>query len=403
MTTIGIFGVAAVGAALAMPQARPLSAPTGSPELIETGPTGTTFVMSETRYQRFVEETGKANPDFVAIQKKPAGLSPGARFGINLTLRGKILSWVIDGDENDGYVLYADWNGNGDLTDDPPLRFDRVDGKYSLRVQREERDGDVTYPVAMKLVLDWVVPPGKTEKQLALKNYNRTTRTGQLVPAEGGKPIAFRLTGSSGFYAQSFNSVAFDLNADGAFDADTEVFRVSEKYVNVGDTSYEFAVDPHGRSLTLTPLAEHRPSRVALTAGSPAPVFTFTDLDGRARTLSEYRGKVVLLDFWGVWCAPCVAAAPGLVAIYEKFHDRGFEIIGIDMGDTREKMTTFTEGRKMRWAETMEVDKGPIQTLYRITGFPTYYLLDAEGKIRSAATGSADALERELEALLGGR
>jgi hypothetical protein len=91
------------------------------------------------------------------------------------------------------------------------------------------------------------------------------------------------------------------------------------------------------------------------------------------------------------------------VAVYEKFHDRGFEIIGIDLGDTREKMTTFTEGRKMRWAETMEVDKGPIQTLYRITGFPTYYLLDAEGKIRSAATGSADALERELEALLGGR
>ena len=135
--------------------------------------------MSETRYQRFVEETGKANPDFVAIEKKPAGLTPQARFGINLTLRGKILSWVIDGDENDGYVLYADWNGNGDLTDDSPLRFDRVDGKYSLRVQREERDGDVTYPVAMKLVLDWVVPPGKTEKQLALKNYNRTTRAGQ--------------------------------------------------------------------------------------------------------------------------------------------------------------------------------------------------------------------------------
>ena len=121
---------------------------------------------------------------------------------------------------------------------------------------------------------------------------------------------------------------------------------------------------------------------MALTAGSPAPVFTFTDLDGRARTLSEYRGKVVLLDFWGVWCAPCVAAAPGLVAIYEKFHGRGFEIIGIDMGDTREKMTTFTEARKMRWPETMEADKGPIQTLYRITGFPTYFLLDAEGKIR---------------------
>src|SRR5262249_40430990 len=208
-------------------------------------------------------------------------LSARARFGINLSLRGKILSWAVDGDETDGYLLFADWNGNGDLSDDTAMRFERVDGKYTVRTQREERDGAVTYPVSMKLMLDWIVPPGKTEKQLALKIYNRTTRSGVLAPP-GGRPVAFRLTGSAGFYAQPYNSVAFDLDGDGAFNPDTEVFRVSEKYVNIGETSYEFVVDPHGDRLTLNPLAEHRASRVALTAGSPAPDFTFTDLEGRS-------------------------------------------------------------------------------------------------------------------------
>jgi peroxiredoxin len=379
-------------------QAGRLTASTGAPTLIDTGSTGTTFAMTEAQYQRFVEETGSKSPDFVAIIRKPDGLSPKAQFGINLALRGKILSWAIDGDETEGYVLFADWNGNGDLRDETPTRFERVDGKPTIRVAREERDGAVTYPVPMKLMLDWVVPPTKTEKQLALKIYNRTTRSGELRPP-GGKPVTFRLTGSAGFYAQSFNSVAFDLDGDGTLKPETEVFRVSEKYVNIGDTSYEFVVDPHGETLTLNPLAEHRPSRVTLTAGASAPDFAFTDLEGKPRRLSEYRGKVVLLDFWGAWCAPCVAEAPKLVAAYAKYRDRGFEIIGIDTIDTREKMLAFIDTHKMRWTQTMEADKGPIQTLYRISGFPSYVLIGPDGAIKVGVTGSNIDLDRELRVL----
>jgi peroxiredoxin len=389
---------AATVVSLSAVQSGTLTVTTGAPTLIDTGSTGTTFAMTDAQYQRFVEEMGSKSPDFVAITHKRGGLSPKAQFGINLALRGKILSWAIDGDETQGYVLFADWNGNGDLRDEAPMRFERVDGKPTIRVAREERDGAVTYPVSMKLMLDWVVPPTKTEAQLALKIYNRTTRSGQLTPT-GVKPVAFRLNGSAGFYAQPFHSVAFDLDGDGTFKPETEVFRVSEKYVNIGDTSYEFVVDPHGATLTLTPLAGYRPSRVALTVGATAPDFAFTDLEGKPRRLSDYRGKVVLLDFWGAWCAPCVAEAPKLVAAYETYRDRGFEIIGIDTIDTREKVLAFIGTHKMRWTQTMEADKGPIQTLYRISGWPSYFLIGPDGAIKAGVTGSNIDLDRELRGL----
>jgi peroxiredoxin len=396
VAAVVILGGAA--AALAAPQARPLTGTAGAPDLTDTA--GTTFAMTWTRYAEFAERASKADPSFVPITKKPDGLGADAMFGINLILRGKNLGWALDGSETGGYVLHADWNGNGDLTDETPLRFDRAsDGTYSMRVNREERDGDVTYPVSMRIAIAWEARPGQTEKQLALKNYNRTWRSG-LIERPGGPPIKFRISGVSGFYDQPFNTVAFDLDGNGTYDRDTEIFRVSEKRVNLGDTSYEFAVDPHGRTLTLTPLAEHVPTRVALTVGSPAPDFSFTDTEGRARKLSDYRGKVVLLDFWGVWCAPCVVEAPKLVALYDKFHDRGLEIIGLDTLDTPASVAEFVSKHKFRWVQTIEAEKGPIQTLYRINGYPSYLLIDRDGTIRLAASGSSTNLDREVSAII---
>jgi len=402
--------VAAIVAAAALPQARParrmsndararptgsLIATTGSPQLIESGGAATTLLMNERDYQAFVDLHGQQDPSFVPIRRKPEGLSPRAQYGFNLILGGHNLCWAIDGGPEDGYTFYGDWNGNGDLTDDAPMRFEKVNGAFSLHVERQERDGGVTYPVAMTLVLDSATPPGKTQAQPVLRTYNRSTRSGELTMPDG-RHVAFRLTGSAGFYAEAFHTVGFDLNGDGTFDAETEVFRVSEKYVNVGDTSYAFAVDPHGRSLTLTALTEHLAPRAALTDGSPAPDFAFTDLDGAPRKLSDYRGKVVLLDFWGVWCGPCVAEVPRLVALYERYHDRGLEIIGLDTIDTRDKVLAFIDAHKMRWPQTIEPDKGPIQTLYRVHGWPTYYVIASDGTIRKAASGSIDSVVAAL-------
>jgi peroxiredoxin len=377
------FAALVLAALLPLRQATPIVATAGPPVLNEDGPAATWFLMNERDYTTFVEQRGHENANFVPIRRKPANLSPRAHYGLNLIVGGRNLCWIADGSLEDGFTLYADWNANGDLSDDAPLTMKKVNGKYTVHVDT---------PIAVTLVLDMVEPPAGPPAKLAMKRYDRSTRSGTLAMPDG-RTVAFRLLGSAGAYAEDYNTVSFDLDGDGAFDAQTEVFRVSEGHVNIGGTSYGFSVEPTGRTLTLTPLAEHLPPRVVLTAGAIAPDFTFTDLDGKTHKLSDYRGKVVLLDFWGTWCAPCVAEAPRLVAAYDKFHDRGFEIIGLNTLDTPDKVRAFIGEHRFSWVQTIESDKGPLQTLYRINGWPSYLLLDRDGRIVRARFGSGEDIE----------
>ncbi len=394
--TMVCVGLAGVGSAQSE-----ITATTGPAELIETGGAGASFTMTEAEYQKLAVQLAK-NPAFVPMTRKPDGLSPQARFGLNFVFERKNRTWALDGDEQTGYTFWVDLNGNGDLSDETPRKFEMVDGKpvlrYALSAKADDGSGLDTYPVTFKLVLDMIPPPGQKDTKLALMRYGNTTRRGELAIA--GKPLAFRIAGSGGTYNEEYNRISFDLNRDGAFSSTVESYLISERYVNIGETTYEFAVDRYGRTVTLTPLATRRPDRVVLLPGFPAPDFSFTDLEGKAHKLSDYRGKAVLLNFWGTWCGPCVAATPGLVETYAKYSGR-FEIIGIDSGDTRDKLQAFLTDKKVSWPQTMESDKGPIATLYRVVGWPTYFLVGPDGTIAAAAPDNAKLdLPGELAKLL---
>lgn len=113
--------------------------------------------------------------------------------------------------------------------------------------------------------------------------------------------------------------------------------------------------------------------------GTDAPDFTKTDLNGKPLSLSAFRGKYVLLDFWGSWCVPCRKANPHLKALYQRYKDKGFDIIGIAAdNDTEDAWKKAIEADGLPWHHILIDD---LDTKYNILSYPTKILVDPKGTI----------------------
>lgn len=136
----------------------------------------------------------------------------------------------------------------------------------------------------------------------------------------------------------------------------------------------------------------------------PAPDFHLKLFDGSDFWLSDYRGRVVLINFWASWCPPCREEAPELQALYADYQDEGFVIVGVNMLESsQEKAIDFIEDFGITYPNGE--DKGQwIANLYHIQGPPESFLIDRDGSIRRFILGSLryDALSATIEALLAG-
>jgi thiol-disulfide isomerase/thioredoxin len=156
------------------------------------------------------------------------------------------------------------------------------------------------------------------------------------------------------------------------------VFRVGDKYYSIA------SADVAARTFTVRehPASDYR--LIEVRDGAEVADFPFTDFDGKQRKLSEFRGKYVLLDFWGSWCGPCVADVPHMKDAYDRFKSRGFEIVGLDYehGATSEKVRPFLKEKGVTWVNaTPESVVELIDKRFRVTAFPTLVLLDSQGKV----------------------
>jgi len=376
-------------------------ASTGEMELLENGEGDLLPAWTEAEYQKRVAPIMKAK-NFLPMVHKPEKLSPQARFGLALGIENdwRINTWVLDGDKEKGYLLYADLNGNGDLSDDAPLQFEHKDGKYFYLFRGTGRDpkSQETYPIAAKIEVTNATLPGESQPRLCLRCHHTTLRRG-VIRADN-REIAFGLIGTS----RNYYSALFDLNGDGQIERNgwsAERYNASERYVRLGESDYEFVIDRYGRSLTLKPLAEKLPPTAILRPGYPAPDFSFADLEGKSHKLSDYRGKVVLLDFWVINCGPCQIDAPRVAEAYAQLHPKGLEIIGINGDDTAEAVKEFMGQKKMTWTQTVQEKwEGPIHNLYRFDSWPTYYLIGKDGTIIAKQNGDGVSLA-VLEKLAG--
>jgi thiol-disulfide isomerase/thioredoxin len=125
---------------------------------------------------------------------------------------------------------------------------------------------------------------------------------------------------------------------------------------------------------------------------------TGTTIDGKEFDVKQWKGKVILVDFWATWCPPCVAEYPNMLKNYKEYHDKGFEIIGVSADNKLEDLTEYVEKKKVPWPN-MYVDGGhPSMDYYAIPAFPTMILIGRDGKVISTEARGPD-LDSMLEEL----
>ena len=140
---------------------------------------------------------------------------------------------------------------------------------------------------------------------------------------------------------------------------------------------------------------------------APAPDFTLTDIAGKKTSLAEFRGKVVLLNFWATWCGPCRAEMPSLNKLYLDLRDRGFVVLAVSIDTSDKPVKSFVAEKRLAFPVLMDKDKEVSFDLYGAMGMPTSFLIDKNGVITEKIMGEMEwdspKMKEKILKLLGGK
>jgi peroxiredoxin len=135
-----------------------------------------------------------------------------------------------------------------------------------------------------------------------------------------------------------------------------------------------------------------------LTPGKIAPDWTLYDTDGKKISLSQMKGKIVLIDFFFVGCVPCMNTLAPLDRLHEKYKNKNFVILSVSDRDSKKLVTAFKKIQQIK--KKMYPNGGDVAKLYHVTAAPTFYFIDQEGKIASVVNGYADDFEKKMSAII---
>ena len=115
--------------------------------------------------------------------------------------------------------------------------------------------------------------------------------------------------------------------------------------------------------------------------GKPFPELQFKSIDGNDISINKLRGKFVLIDFWATWCGPCKNEIPILVELYKKYHDKGFEIIGISLDRDLNGLKEFLRSNEIEWPQYFDGKSwnNKISSRFSISSIPSTILIDKDG------------------------
>lgn len=344
-----------------------------------------------------------------AITKAPEGLT-AAMYG-ELPFAGKKVAVILDEPAGKPAKLYIDSNGNNDLTDDGEQKWE---GKTTKAGDKETTmysgGGKVmlgTTPVNLNMYRFDKNDPARAQLKDVVLFYRDYALEGDA--SVGGKTMKAMLVddGTTGDYrgkpiettggkeTASGVNLLLDVNGNGKFDRKGESFDVRKPF-NIGGTTYEVKeLDAAGASFQIAKSdkkVDEIPTPPDLSKGANIIAFEATTMSGKKVNFpADYKGKIVMLDFWATWCGPCMKEVPHVVEAYKANHNNGFEILGIslDQKDKAEQVTKVTGEKEMTWEQVYDGGfwKAEIAQKYAIDSIPAVFLVDGDtGKILATAS-----------------
>jgi peroxiredoxin len=236
---------------------------------------------------------------------------------------------------------------------------------------------------------DRVIELAGGDKQLLVKAYNNK---GLALQAQADKKDQKKLQAAEAVFRQAL--VLDNARPIIHYNLGVVLMQLNRDDEGVAELKQYIKLQPQGGySETARKLAEN-PRRARENF---APDFSFTSLQGEYITLEDLKGKVVLLDFWGTWCPPCVESVPELRNLHKRYSKDGtFVLIGISSDREDEVWKDFTEKNRMVWPQYRDENR-KIQNAFSIRAYPTYIVIDHEGIVRFQSTGFSWARSANLE------
>jgi peroxiredoxin len=122
----------------------------------------------------------------------------------------------------------------------------------------------------------------------------------------------------------------------------------------------------------------------------PAPEFSLSDINGKKVSLSDFKGKVILLNFWATWCGPCTGEMPSLNRLYASFKNDGFMVLAVSIDPSDKPVRSFVSSKGITFPVLMDPEKEAYFDLYAVFALPTSFLIDRKGMIIAKVLGDRE-------------